>query len=82
MLASCYDTAMQLAAENRLKSIAFTYISTGVYGYPKSEAAHIAIDTIIKHLNSSYDGEVIICCFSDGDKSIYDETIKEMDDEE
>ena len=73
---------MQLAEDNRLKSIAFSCISTGVYGYPKREAAHIAIDTIIKHLNNGYDGEVIICCFSDGDKDIYDETIKEMDGEE
>ena len=81
LLASCYDTAMQLAEENRLKSIAFSCISTGVYGYPKREAARIAIDTIIKHLNNGYDGEVIICCFSDGNKGIYDVTIKEMDGE-
>ena len=78
MLASCYNTAMQLAEENRLKSIAFSCISTGIYGYPKREAARIAIDTIIRHLNDGYDGEVIICCFSAGDKSIYDEKIKDM----
>lgn len=78
LLASCYDTAMQLVEENRLKSIAFSCISTGVYGYPKREAARIAIDAIVRHLNSGYDGEVIICCFSDSDKSIYDETIKEL----
>ena len=38
-LASCYDTAMRLAEENGLKSVAFSCISTGVYGFPKAEAA-------------------------------------------
>ena len=39
LLASCYDTAMKLAEDNHLRSIAFSCISTGVYGFPKAEAA-------------------------------------------
>ena len=43
LLASCYDTAMRLAEANSLASIAFPCISTGVYRYPKREAAGIAL---------------------------------------
>lgn len=72
LLASCYDTAMKIAEENNIKSIAFPCISTGVYRYPHEEAARIALKTIMKHIDSgSYDGEVIICCFLEEDEEIY-----------
>ena len=76
LLASCYDTALRIAADNRLESIAFPCISTGVYRYPKKEAAQIAISTILKHLKAGhYKGEVIICCFSADDARIYRECL-------
>ena len=71
LLASCYDTAMKLAEENDLKSIAFSCISTGVYGFPKAEAAKIAHQVLTKHIENGYQGEVIICCFSDADATYY-----------
>lgn len=71
LLASCYDTAIDLAKANSLKSIAFPCISTGVYMYPKAEAARIAYDTIMKRLTSDYDGEVTVCCFTDEDIESY-----------
>lgn len=72
LLASCYDSALKLAEENELASIAFPCISTGVYGYPQQEAAEIALDTIFKHLrNGAYTGQVIICCFLEKDMLIY-----------
>lgn len=77
LLASCYDTSFRIAEENGLKSIAFSNISTGIYGYPKQEAAHIALSVIFKHLQTAYDGEVIICCFSESDRQIYDATLME-----
>ncbi|MEO6922387.1 MAG: O-acetyl-ADP-ribose deacetylase, partial [Bryocella sp.] len=43
LLANCYRTCLQLAAEHHAKTIAFPAISTGVYGYPKGPAAEIAI---------------------------------------
>ena len=46
LLASCYDTAMDLAEKHNLLSIAFPCISTGVYNYPHEEAAKIAFDTV------------------------------------
>ena len=45
-LASSYRRSMQVAIENNVKTIAFPNISTGVYGYPKKDAAQIAIDTV------------------------------------
>jgi len=68
LLASCYRTAIDIAKEKGIKSIAFPCISTGVYGYPKAEAAQIAIRTIQE---SDYDGEVIICCFDEESEECY-----------
>lgn len=77
LLASCYDTAMKLAEDNSLKSIAFPCISTGVYRYPKREAAEIALKTIFSHLRSgAYKGDVLICCFTRQDAEIYEELLK------
>ena len=73
LLASCYDTAMKLAEENDLKSIAFSCISTGVYGFPKAEAAEIARQVLTKHIEDGYRGEVIVCCFTESDAKFYQE---------
>ena len=73
LLASCYDTAMKLAEENDLKSIAFSCISTGVYGFPKAEAAIIARQVLAKHIENGYRGEVIVCCFTESDAKFYQE---------
>ena len=67
LLASCYDTAMRLAEEHHLQSIAFSCISTGVYGFPKAEAARIATRVLTEHLQNGYQGEIIVCCFTESD---------------
>lgn len=72
LLASCYSTALDIAQQQGFNSIAFPCISTGVYGYPKREAAEIAIRTIRNH---GFDGEVTICCFSAKDRSFYKDLI-------
>lgn len=78
LLASCYDTALTLAENNNLKSIAFPCISTGVYGYPHEEAAKIALNAIYKHIETGkYKGEVIFCCFLKEDAEIYEELLKD-----
>ena len=72
---SCWHhvTAMKLAEENDLKSIAFSCISTGVYGFPKAEAAEIARQVLTKHIEDGYRGEVIVCCFTESDAKFYQE---------
>ena len=71
LLASCYDTAMRLAEEYHLQSIAFSCISTGVYGFPKDEAARIATHVLTEHLQNGYQGEIIVCCFTESDAKYY-----------
>jgi len=44
-LANCYRNSLQVALENRIKTIAFPAISCGAYGYPVKEAAQIALET-------------------------------------
>jgi O-acetyl-ADP-ribose deacetylase len=46
LLANCYQNSLRLAAENELKTVAFPAISTGVFGYPKSEAARAASEAV------------------------------------
>lgn len=76
LLAGCYDNALKLAEKHQLASIAFSCISTGVYGYPKAEAARIALRTILAHLRDGYQGQVIICCFSEADTQYYDQALQ------
>lgn len=46
LLANCYKNSLILARENRIKSIAFPAISTGVYGFPSDRASNIAVKTV------------------------------------
>jgi O-acetyl-ADP-ribose deacetylase (regulator of RNase III) len=67
LLAGWYRTALDLAAQARLSSIAFPAISTGVYGFPGDRAARIAVGTVRADLSSAPRGltQVIFCCFSE-----------------
>lgn len=65
LLASCYEKSLQLAEEHDLKSIAFPNISTGVYNYPKHEAATIAIQTVRNFIRQHRLPEKIIFCVFD-----------------
>lgn len=51
LLASCYRECLKIAGENQFKTIAFPGISCGVYGYPVSEAAEIAVQEINRFLS-------------------------------
>ena len=50
LLASAYQESLKVAAENNLTSISFPSISTGAYGYPVTEAAKVAISTVVSFL--------------------------------
>jgi O-acetyl-ADP-ribose deacetylase len=66
LLASCYRTALMLAAEHRLASIAFPAISTGVYRFPADRAARIAVGTAAAEVANAARGitRVVFCCFA------------------
>lgn len=72
LLASCYRHSLAIAREYDLASIAFPAISTGIYGYPKREAAMIAINTVVAETSApSPIRKVIFCCFDKESLSIY-----------
>jgi O-acetyl-ADP-ribose deacetylase (regulator of RNase III) len=66
LLAGCYKTALKLAVENGCRSIAFPAISCGVYGYPLSEAAKIALQEVSAFLaNDAQLEQVVIVLFDE-----------------
>jgi O-acetyl-ADP-ribose deacetylase (regulator of RNase III) len=63
-LANCYRNSLQLAVNNECRTIAFPNISTGVYGFPKEDAAVIAIKTVKEFLSINEEiDKVIFVCF-------------------
>ncbi|CAH1112783.1 unnamed protein product [Psylliodes chrysocephalus] len=74
LLKNCYKNSLKLMLDNKLRSIAFPCISTGIYGYPNLPAAHVAAYTVRKHLeaNAGAVDRVIFCLFMDEDKKIYE----------
>jgi O-acetyl-ADP-ribose deacetylase len=78
LLASCYRRSLELAAAKGIGTLAFPSISTGIYGYPVELAAKVAVTTV----RSSLQGivgiqEVIFCCFSARDFSVYESALRE-----
>lgn len=68
LLKSCYESCLNLVVANNIKSIAFCCISTGIFGFPKNEAAEIAVETV-EEFNK--DIKVIFNVFTDEDYNIY-----------
>lgn len=74
LLEGCYRHCFRLARDNEVRSIAFPAISTGVYGYPKTQAAEIALRVMREH-ESAFD-DVVACCFSEDDAAIYRQLLR------
>uniref|UniRef100_A0AC34GQW9 Macro domain-containing protein n=1 Tax=Panagrolaimus sp. ES5 TaxID=591445 RepID=A0AC34GQW9_9BILA len=79
-LYDCYKNSLIVAAEHDMRSIAFPAISTGIYGYPKYDAAVIATQAVKDFLEdeklSEKIDEVIFCVFGEEDEEIYKELIQ------
>jgi O-acetyl-ADP-ribose deacetylase (regulator of RNase III) len=77
-LASCYRRSIEIANEYSLRSIAFPAISTGAYGFPAERAAMIAVKMVAETLQMlKAQIEVIFCCFSRRDLSVYERLLTE-----
>lgn len=72
LLASCYQNSLRLAMKYGLRTIAFPCISTGVYGYPKADAALIALREIRNFLQKHpvFD-RVLLVCYDEENADIY-----------
>lgn len=64
LLAGCYRCSLALARQHGLASIAFSAISTGIYGFPAGRAAGIAVATVAKEHHPPLE-RVVFCCFSE-----------------
>ena len=77
LLQACYRHCLKLAADSAVRTIAFPAISTGAYGFPRTEAARIALTTM-RAYEASFT-EIIACCFSEEDAEIYRLTLDEIE---
>ena len=72
LLSSAYRSALELARDAGALSIAFPAISTGIYGYPREQAAQVAIHTVQEWCRTqALPRQIIFCCFSSEDASVY-----------
>ena len=72
LLANAYRNSLKLAVENKVKTIAFPNISTGIYHFPKDEAARIAIRTVDDFLaHNDQIEKVVFVCFDEENYQIY-----------
>ena len=77
LLASCYTSCLNLAAENDLESLAFCCISTGVFMFPNQRAAEIAVETVRNWLDETGSQmKVVFNVYKDLDLKIYEELCK------
>ena len=71
-LGNCYRNSLQIAIDMDLKTIAFPNISTGIYGYPKQQAAEVAVTTVSQFLyRTSQIDKVYFVCFDEENFQIY-----------
>ncbi|MFP4555965.1 MAG: O-acetyl-ADP-ribose deacetylase [Bacteroidales bacterium] len=77
LLKSAYENCLVLAKDNGIKTIAFPNISTGIYRFPKSRAARIAIETVKTFLkNNSIPQEIIFVCFDEENYALYNQFLE------
>ena len=76
LLARCYRSCFSLVREHGLRTIAFPAISTGVYGYPKEEAARIAVQEAKRALAENKNpAAVLFVCFNSATQLAYEKAL-------
>ncbi len=79
LLADCYKNSLQIAADKKLKTVAFPNISTGVYRFPKTMAAGIAIRTVNRFLKEHKKLKTVyFVCFDEENYDIYKEKLIQL----
>ena len=72
LLRDCYASALRLATEHGIRSVAFPAISTGAYGYPFAAAARVAVETVREQVRGSAALELVrFVCFREADWDVY-----------
>jgi O-acetyl-ADP-ribose deacetylase len=72
LLRGCYVSALGLAADHGIRSIAFPAISTGAYGYPVTAAAGVAVEAVREQVRGSSALELVrFVCFRESDWDVY-----------
>uniref|UniRef100_A0A8C8R8Q4 Mono-ADP ribosylhydrolase 1 n=1 Tax=Pelusios castaneus TaxID=367368 RepID=A0A8C8R8Q4_9SAUR len=76
-LENCYKNSLKLAVENKLRTVAFPCLSTGVFGYPSEAAAEVVLRTLREWLEVNKDkvDRLVICVFQEKDEEIYKEKL-------
>jgi O-acetyl-ADP-ribose deacetylase (regulator of RNase III) len=79
LLASAYQSCLDLAEQNQVKSIAFPSLSTGIYGYPLELAAPIALRTIIEHSKKpTHLQHVVMLLFGESAYTMHEQALEEI----
>lgn len=80
-LESCYRSALALARQHGLASIAFPAISTGVYAFPPDRAARIAVAAVLDETaDGDHPGRVVFCCFGEESRRLHEQALRERKD--
>lgn len=85
LLEDCYWNSLDVAAENDLHSIVFPCISTGTFGFPRGEAAGIAVQTVVEWMDSrvtEYPMKIVFCVHNEEDYDLYEEVLDDILGEE
>ncbi len=79
LLASAYQSCLDLAEQHHVKSIAFPSLSTGIYGYPLKLAAPIALRTIIEHIQKPTSlQQVLVVLFGESAYSAHEQALDQI----
>lgn len=79
LLSNAYRNSLVIAQNQRIKTIAFPNISTGIYRFPKDEAVKIALQEVRLFLDQNHHPftEIIFCCFDEENYRLYKEELEE-----